>query len=174
MNVDVATWMLEDRIKMLLDELAPFKTVQLRTKYNKWISQETKLEMAKRDQARCQAKSTDLEGHWMIFKKLRNSVTNLQRKDKKQYLDRVFEKISSEKDTASLFATTRNLLGWKKAGPPTVFNIEGNIIKKQKELADCQLNFYHEKLDKIREKLPKVNSDPFEIAEKKHLIDGNH
>ena len=109
--------MLEDGIKSILVKFAPFKTIQIRMRYKNWISPETKSEMELRDEARKAAKRTDLEEHWVDIRRRRNIVTARQRQDKKEYLNKMFDKIKTEKDTARLFSTTRNLLGWKKAGP---------------------------------------------------------
>ena len=142
------------------------KTVQVRSSYNNWIKDETKHEMKMRDAARLIAKNTDLDDDWEKFKRLRNSCTIKQRNDKKCYLNAVYSGIEEERDTSKLFATTRKLLGWKQLGPPTSFNVKGHIIRKQKELADHQVNYYEEKINKIKEGLPKVNLDPLYVLKR--------
>ena len=41
-DVDKAVRILSSKITSILDKMAPMKTVQVRTNYNPWISQETK------------------------------------------------------------------------------------------------------------------------------------
>ena len=42
----------------------------------------------------------------------------------------------------------RLYLGGNSWAPPAVLNIEGKLIRKQKELADCRANFYENKIIK--------------------------
>ena len=48
-DVDRAVRLLSDKITFILDEMAPMKTVQIRTNYNPWLSQLTKDLMEERD-----------------------------------------------------------------------------------------------------------------------------
>ena len=50
-NVDTANSLLEELFCHTLDKHAPIGTCQIRTRYNNWISQETKDQMYTRDQA---------------------------------------------------------------------------------------------------------------------------
>ena len=131
--------------------------VQTRTKYNKWLSDSTKVTMASRDEARARARITGEMEHWDQFRRLMNSCTSLQKKDRQNYLKSTYKKIEEERDSANLFTTTRNLLGWIKAGPPDCFQVAGRAVTKQKEIADVQANYYESKIIKIRSMLPKVN-----------------
>ena len=83
MDVNVANSLLEDRIRGILDKIAPMRTVQARTKYHNWISSDTKNEMRLRDRARELDKITDLNSVWLDFKNRRNICTGKQRNDKK-------------------------------------------------------------------------------------------
>ena len=166
MNVDVATSTLESKICQILDKFAPMKVVQARNRYRSWLSNETKLEMQSRDSARMEAKLNDCDENWAIFRSLRNNCTKLQKNDKKVYLDNLYKRIEDEKDVKKLFSETRNLLGWKQLGGPTCFKIDGEIIRKEKMLADCQADYYVEKLTKIKNELPKVNMDPLAILKR--------
>ena len=157
-DVNVVSSLLEERIRTIMDKYAPMRTVQIRTKYQNWLSEETKMEMDKRDMARDLAKETDMDEHWENYRSIRNLCTRRQREDKRNYLKHIYKEIEDGKDTARLFSTTRNLLGWTKQGSPNCFNIDGKVIRKQKELADCQVFYYEENIRKIREKIPQVNT----------------
>ena len=58
---------------------------------------------------------------------------------------------------------TRSLLGWQKAGPPTTFLVAGHHISKQIDIAEEQANYYADKVMKIKNTIPRVNSDPCRI-----------
>ena len=74
-NVDIANSLLEERILDIINSEAPMRTVQLRTKYNQWITDSTKLTMAARDKALDKARITGEHLDWTSFRKLRNSCT---------------------------------------------------------------------------------------------------
>ena len=165
-DVNEANSLFEEKLGGIMDECAPMKTVQVRSRYNNWIREDTKKEMRMRDAARVTARHTDLDEDWEEFKRLRNSCTVKQRNDKKHHLKAVYSGIEEEKDTSKLFATTRKLLGWKQLGAPTSFNVNGKIVRKQKELADCQINCYEEKINLIKTGLPQVNLDPLYVLKR--------
>ena len=62
--MNLAVSKLEETICKIMDELAPMKTMQSRTKYNNWLSEDTKNEMKLRDIARKIAKETNLDTDW--------------------------------------------------------------------------------------------------------------
>ena len=165
-NLDVAVWTLEDRIMRIMDVHAPFKVVQQRSNYKNWIGVETKSEMKLRDDARKKAKQSDLEIDWLEFRNRRNKCTSMQRQDKKQYLDKIYKDIEEDKNTRELFSVTRKLLGWSQAGPPNSLKIDGNILLKQKLIADAQMNYYTAKIEKVKKLLPQVNTDPLVILKR--------
>ena len=72
----------------------------------------------------------------------------------------MYTSIEEENDTAKLFSNTRKLLGWKQVGGPSCLKKDGMTLRKQKEVADCQMEYYTSKIDKISKMLPQVNCDP--------------
>ena len=166
LNVNVANGMLEERIRGILDTFAPMRVVQARTTYQNWITKETKEEMVLRDRARETAKETDTEEAWQEYRNKRNNCTMRQRSDKRKYLQKVYSDIEIENDTSNLFKTTRNLLGWNQPGGPSCLKVDGITYRKQKEIANCQMEFYINKIQNVRNKLPKVNTDPLSTLRK--------
>ena len=57
----------------------------------------------------------------------------------------------------------------KKSGPPTCFKIKGKVYRKQKELAELQANYYAEKVEGIKNDLPRVNYDPLKLLKRAFL-----
>ena len=147
-NVNIAASKLEDTICTIMDELAPMKTVQSRTNFNNWLSEDTKNEMKLRDTARKIAKETNLDTDWDNFKKRRNNCTDRQRKDKNVYLREIYSKMETEHDSSRLFATTKHLMGWKQPSPPSCFLKEGITYRKQQDLAKIQIDHYENKIKK--------------------------
>ena len=71
-----AASLLTSKITSVLDRMAPMKTVQIRTNYNPWLSQQTKNLMRDRDQLQQIAAETNNQQDWNNYKKLRNTVNN--------------------------------------------------------------------------------------------------
>ena len=53
--------------------------------------------------------------------------------------------------TASLFCTTKILLGWSSIGPPSCFQWEGKVTRKQEEIAEMQAQYYETKIKRIND-----------------------
>ena len=114
-DVNTANSLLESKITEIIESEAPMATVQIRTKYNKYLTNETKTLMIDRDKNREIARRTQETQDWERFKTLRNRCTKEQRKDKTDYLKKQFRKVEDENDTKNLFKMTRNLLGWNSS-----------------------------------------------------------
>ena len=127
------------------------------------ISDDTKKEMALRDAARTLAKGTNSDTDWDNYKMRRNKCTDRQRKDKNLYMRNMYEKMEREWDSARLFATTKHLMGWKQPKPPVCFLNDGIPHRKQQDLANIQIDFYENKVNKIKKSLPQVNTDPVAV-----------
>ena len=54
-------------------------------------------------------------------------------------------------------------MGWKAAGPPSAFRVEGEIIRKPQQLAEIQNKFYKDKISELTRKLPIDLADPLEV-----------
>ena len=165
-DVDTANSALEDRINGIMDKLAPMGVVQMRTKYNCWVSPATKVEMTERDKARMRARISDSENDWQDFRRRRNHCTRMQRQDKNRYYSQMYERIENENDANKLFCTTKKLLGWQQSGPPKGFMIDGRMERRQKYVANYQADYYSEKVKNIKNTLPKVNRDPLETLKR--------
>ena len=149
-DVDVANSLLEEKIILILNSEAPMRTSQVQTRYNKYLSVQTKSLMEERDRLREIARRTQTGEDWAVFRTHRNLCTREQRKDKSNYLKAAYDKIECENDSGRLFSMTRNTLGWNRSPPPTMFRKDGKLIRKQKDLANIQAHYYKNKVDKIK------------------------
>ena len=168
-NVDIANFKVEERLREILETEAPMRIIQMRTRYNKWISEETKSEMTLRDKARETARTSELEVDWAEYKRRRNLCTKIQRADKKKFITDTFNRLEDTKDTAGIYASARDILGIRRAGPPLAFMSNGTLTRKQKEVADIQMQYYCDKVKSIKESLPLVRNNP--LAALKKLFD---
>ena len=165
-NVDVANSQFEEKFCHILDKHAPMSTCQIRTKFNNWITHDTKMEMESRNIAWMKARTTGSTEDWDHYKKCRNLCTKKQKIDKSNYLNNIYTELETETNTAKLFGKTRELLGQIKAGPPTCFLIKGKPIRKQQDLANHQAQYYFDKIQNIKKNLPQVRHDPLQALRK--------
>ena len=85
---------LEENLKSILDDMIPISKIQPSGKNSKrWISKETKTLMDSRDDIRTRATVSDDREDWNAFRTLRNKVTNSVNKDKKNFLEKIYENI---------------------------------------------------------------------------------
>ena len=122
--------------------------------------------MKERDEALSAARRMDGEDAWTFYRGLRNEVTSLQRKDKSNYLTETYKKMETENDMKNMYSLTKQLLGWKDGALPTMFQIEGRTFRKQSDLANIMIKHYEDKVQLIKQRLPRVRSDPLKYLKR--------
>ena len=75
-DVDQVVEMFTREIPGILDEMAPMKTFQVRSKYAPWFSDKTVSLMKRRDQLHKLASETKCKDDWVRFKHGRNTINN--------------------------------------------------------------------------------------------------
>ena len=128
------------------------------------MSQNTKHAIKKRNLAQQRANRTKDKDDWRYYKKLRNKVTNILRKEKKLWQSNKL--VQFGKDTSSIWKNVKSWLGWSSGGPPTKLMSNGNIYSKPKELASMMNSFFINKVRLLRENLPRDAGDPLILVKK--------
>ena len=90
-NVNDALQLLSAKITAALDENAPIKTFQTRTKYAPWLSKETENLIARRNESLKIASSTNRNEDLDCFKMLRNQINSRLRTEKKVWQQTKFD-----------------------------------------------------------------------------------
>ena len=155
--------LLETQLQEALDSQIPVRNFQTRKDYRPWVKKETKETMEQRDIARMEAVRTDTEENWKNFRKLRNKVTELVKKDKRNYMYNLYN--NTEKDPKTLYRITRSQLGWSTAGPPSSLLVDGVVKSSPKEIANEQLSYFVKKIEKLNKELPDSTEDPLAILD---------
>ena len=146
--------------------MAPLKTVQVRKKYNPWLSKTTKDMMVERDRLHgvaIQSKSSD---DWAQYKSLRNKVINRQRIEEKSGKKARLDQCSS--DASRMWKEVRNILNWGSTGSPTQLSFNGHFLTKPQDIANAQNQFFINKVKNIKDQLPAPTIDP--LAKLKELM----
>ena len=81
-DADLAVDLFSTKLTEILDTMAPVKTFQVRTKYAAWISDSTKEKIKARDSAQQIAATTKLREDWDNYKRLRNDVAGVKKREK--------------------------------------------------------------------------------------------
>ena len=157
-DVDQAVRLLSNKITTTLDRMAPMKTVQVRTNYNPWISQETKDLMKERDETQKQASQSNNPDQWRKYKHLRNRITSRLRSEEKNW--QRFKLAECGTDSAKTWKTVRGILNWQSSGSPTQLFHNGVLWSKPQDVATTQNDFFLQKINQIRENLPPPMLDP--------------
>ena len=163
-DVEQAVYILTSSLNTILDQLAPVKTVQVRTRYAPWLSSETKAIIKERDAAQIHASGTQDPDDWRLYKNLRNTITRRMKKEKasweKQRLDH------AQNSSTNLWKNIKGWLNWKASGPPTQLFADGSLISSPKALATTMNRYFISKVDRLRQGIPRNNSDPLKVLRK--------
>ena len=89
-NLNLANNIFEEKVKSVLEKMAPMKISQIKNKNKKWITKSTRDEMKARDSARIRAKNSQLTADWNCYKSLRNRCSKLAKTDKNAHFEKLF------------------------------------------------------------------------------------
>ena len=142
----------------VLDQFAPVKTIQCRTKYAPWLSNETKQLINDRNVAQSDAAKSQNTNDWSRFKKIRNEVTKRLKLEKKSWQQEQLYSCAGSPGLQWNYAL--GWLGLKSSGSPSQLFYNGKLINKPLEIADCLNNYFVNKIRLIQEKLSPPKSDP--------------
>ena len=157
-DVNIAAELLVNKRTQILDQMAPIKTIQTRTKYAPWLEEDTKNLQKERDTAQEKAALSDEPEDWRHYRALRNQATAKSRSDKKNW-DR--KKLDDKTNMATdIWKSVKGWLGWGGGGPPTQLFSGGRIVTSPAGLASASNNFFLDKIKRLRENIPATNSDP--------------
>ena len=163
-NVDTAVEMITQKLTDILDIMAPVKVIQVRSNYAPWLSDTTKKKIRERNEAQKKASETKLANDWDEYKKLRNSINNSLKSEKKKWQENKISAFGS--DTSSIWKNIKSWLGWSSGGPPSRLIEDGVIYTKPSDLASIMNSFFINKVRNLRSNLPQNPGDPLKLVEK--------
>ena len=155
---------IQSNILKILDTEAPVIKCQQRNNYRAWLSPETKVTMAERDNARQRSIETEELEDKQEYRKLRNKVTKEVRKDRDNYYKKQYTECEKELNSSSLYKIAKKQAGMKNNGPPASLVINGQNITSPKLIAQEQMKFYFEKNKKLLSRVEGSDEiDPLEV-----------
>ena len=168
-NINIVNDIFVHKVGTILDEEAPLKNFQFRKNYINWLSPELKLQMELRDRIREQARTSGDRAQWLEYKRERNKCSKNLHKVKIEHFKNLFENLSKENDTRNIYGITRKLLHWKAGSGPQKFLIQGKLIERPIDLANTQIKYFSDKVNKLINNLPASTTNPLMWLEKAML-----
>ena len=153
-----AAELLTRKLTYILDTMAPVRTIQVRTKYAAWLSDQTKAMLKSRDASQAKAARTRDPDDWREYKNLRNTATARMRTEKKSWEKQKLDK--AQHSSSTLWQNVKSWLSWGDSGPPSKLFHNGMIINKPARLATIMNEFFINKVRQLRELIPAAASDP--------------
>ncbi|XP_045166980.2 uncharacterized protein LOC123530274 [Mercenaria mercenaria] len=120
----------------------PNKSITVRPDDVPWINKGIRMMIRKRNRAHQQAKTSNNERAWANFRKIRNDTTNLIRKTKKEYTEKLIEEINSENTNVKKWYKLAKKFSIKKSPPiPTLID-NGSEVSLDKDKAELLNTFF--------------------------------
>ena len=135
------------KVLKCLDKHAPVVTFTPRVKLNPLLSKETVKWIRERDKALRRSKMTRDSADTELYRKLRNKVVGLLRKDK-QRADSL-----DYSNPRKAWAAFNSLTRATKPGPPTKLQAGNKLITDKTEMANELNDFFISKVKKLKEKI---------------------
>lgn len=147
-----------NKLKMpLVEKHAPMRKSNVRNTTTPWLNKEIKDYMKMRDQLKKTALITGNKCDWDLYRKMRNSVTKLNRKKRKIYFDNQFHKVGN--DSKKIWKVLNKLTGRKNKDNPLFLEAGDKFITKPVEIANYLNDYFISKLDKLKENMPNLSDD---------------
>ena len=162
-DIDDAYEIFEKQVEKCIETESPMKVIQPKKIFKEWMDVETLNMVRDRDAAREKARQSQLDEDWIQYKVCRNKCTLAVRSMKKKHLAGIYLDIEKNNDTKSLYSLTKNHLGWNTGGPPQSFIIEGKTVSAPSEMAEAQLKYFNNKVEKLISELPQKTEDPLKL-----------
>ena len=138
--------------------MAPIRKIQVRTQFAPWLSNTLKEEMKQRNQLQDIARETKNPEDWSSFKKLRNKINNKLKSEKINW--QKMKLSSCTHNSGQTWKYVKGWLNWTSSGSPTQLFHNGKFVTKPNLLAEIMNSFFIEKINKLKNGLPDIVSDP--------------
>lgn len=154
---EIALQAFDEKLTKVVDRHAPVKKFTVRAVTAPWLDKELKGYIKEREQAKQIALSSGIKSDWQVYCKLRNFVTKLNKRKKKQYYDNIIHE--TKHDSKRLWSILNHLVKGKTKSTPSYLETEGGFLTKSKDIANHLNNYFINKIDKLKSTVRNNNSD---------------
>ena len=137
---DKAAEILTCKLTTILDQMAPVRTIQVRTKYAPWFSDNTKDLIKNRNEAHKIASETKSQDDYRLYKSVRNQATAKMRQEKKAW--ERFKLNSTKNDPSTLWKNVKTWLNWNNSGPPSRLFHNDILVNSPAGIAGTKNSFF--------------------------------
>lgn len=131
----------------VIDKHAPLRRRATKTNYAPWLDKEIRALMSERNTAKATANQSDCPLDWARFRKLRNTVSKLNKCKKKLYYQ---QKLKEAKNNSKMmWKTMNNITGRNNNALPTHIESADGFITKPEDIANYFNTFYSTKIDQL-------------------------
>ena len=159
-DVDLAVDIFTSSLTEILDKMAPVKRFQVRTKYAAWVSDNTKEKIRARDAAQMTAATTQPKEDWDRYKRLRNDLSVVKKREKLAWHQQKLEACEESGDYGKLWKNILGWLNWSSTSSPTKLSQNGVLETSPSKMAELQNQYYINKVKTIRQNMPAQKKDP--------------
>ena len=162
-DIDKCSTLLDAAVRVHLDMEQQVKTFQMKKKYCAWIDDSTKLAIERKKLLKEIWKRTGDKKDRSEYRKQSNYVVRTVKRRKQDHFKQKLRFILGSHD---VWKTSRSMVGWPSAGPPTSLKINGELSANNKNMAQAQNDFFKTKTDNIADKIPATETDPLDFTRK--------
>ncbi len=156
-NPNKALYKFEEILMPIVNRHAPLRKFTVRNTRTPWLDHETREHMKLRDQAKKTAILTGYELDWVIYRKLRNYVTKLNRMKKKLYYENRIT--GSKNDNKKVWKTLNELMGENSQQTPSFLEVDGSFFTRPSYIANYLSKYFVNKVDKLSNNMPSIDTD---------------
>ena len=123
------------------------------------MSDGTKEMIKERDAAQLTAATTQLKDDWDRYKRLRNDLSVVKKREKLAWKQDKLESCEETGDFGKLWKNILGWLNWSSANSPTKLSQNGVMETSPSRMAELQNEFYINKVKSIRQNMPAQKKD---------------
>ena len=120
-----------------------------------------------RDAAQLTAATTQLKDDWDRYKRLRNDLSVVKKREKLAWKQNKLESCEESGDYGKLWKNILGWLNWSSASSPTKLSQNGVMETSPSRMAELQNEFYINKVKSIRQNMPAQKKDPLDTLRKR-------
>ena len=140
--------------------LYSLKTFQVRNKYVAWVSTAIKQKIKAGDAAQVKAATSQLKEDWDQYRRLRNDLVVVKRKEKLAWQQQKLEECEEDGDSGKLWKNVLGWLNWSSSISPTKLSQDGALVTSPSKMAEIQNEYYINKVRTIRQSMPAQRRHP--------------
>ena len=163
-DLDEAVRLFTTKFNLIYNMHAPWIVYQKRKNFVPWISDDLKYYMKERDNWKQKLKEIKIYSNGIHthaqeyancrYKFYRNKINNMKKYDENNYKKKIFEE---NKHSAQLtWKISKKFMNWKSSGSPHQILSNNIIEKKAFQVAEIVNNFFHDKVQIIRNSIPHI------------------